>query len=202
MSNTTVVAKRKRGSKDFQKWLSEKRGECVSNTAVELLETRQICPDIMRIISSYLMDWREFKMGPILRMKMDAQLRFKERLIAHMKTCIDTEFVDIIHSLKGTKLFVEESMDGLTVKFIRMWREWAEESIERYGHPSANYCICMQYGIRKTPFYCMDNPEKCKSGWGNSHNYRGVAIVDLMKLPVEKFTKTAYEQIYRITGNI
>ena len=111
MTKTTVVAKRKRGSKDFQKWLSEKRGKCVSNTAVELLETRQICPDIMRIISSYLMDWREFKMGPILRMKMDTQLRFKERLIARMKTCIDTEFVDIIHSLKGTKLFVEESMD-------------------------------------------------------------------------------------------
>jgi len=111
MSKTAIVEKRKRGSKDFQKWLSEKRVKCASNTALELLEIRQICPDIMRIILGYLVHWREFKMGPILRMKMDAQLQFKKQLIARMKTCTDTEFVDIIHSLKGTKLFVEESMN-------------------------------------------------------------------------------------------
>jgi len=198
MSNTTVVEKRKRGSKDFQKWLSEKRGECVSNTALELLEIRQICPDIMRIILGYLVHWREFKMGPILRMKMDAQLRFKQRLIARMKTCTDTEFVDIIHSLRGTKLFVEESMYiCLYIENLQWQKKWAEEEIVNYGGVISSYCLCMELGIRNRPFYCMENPEKCRSGSKNPKYYRGVAIHALMDLTVETFTKTVYEQICR-----
>jgi hypothetical protein len=196
MSNTTVVTKRKRGSKDFQKWLSEKRVQCVSNTALELLEIRQICPDIMRSILEYLMHWREFKMGPILRMKMDAQLRFKERLVARMKTCTGAEFVDIIRSLKGTKLFVEESMNCcMYIESLRWQREWAEAEIVNYGRVISSYCFCMELGIRSRPFYCMDNPDKCKSGSKNPKYYRGVAIHALMDLSVETFTKTVYERI-------